>query len=84
VELWRGDSLATWRRVGKDGADLPEAMRVARPARTSLSIGETMDYEVVARAGDELRLEVHVATGALLGTQVIRGRDCAPSPAGPR
>jgi hypothetical protein len=84
VELWRGDSLATWRPVGKDGADLPEAMRVARPARTSLSIGETMDYEVVARAGDELRLEVHVATGALLGTQVIRGRDCAPSPAGPR
>ena len=84
VELWRGDSLATWRPVGKDGADLPEAMRVARPARTSLSIGETMDYEIVARAGDELRLEVHVATGALLGTQVIRGRDCAPSPAGPR
>jgi FtsP/CotA-like multicopper oxidase with cupredoxin domain len=84
VELWRGDSLATWRPVGKDGADLPDAMRVVRPARTSLSIGETMDYEVVARAGDELRLEVHVATGALLGTQVIRGRDCALSPACPR
>lgn len=72
VELWRGDSLATWRPVGKDGADLPDAMRVARPARTSLSIGETMDYEILARPGDELRLEVHVATGALLGTQAIR------------
>jgi FtsP/CotA-like multicopper oxidase with cupredoxin domain len=68
VELWRDSSLLTWRPLAKDGADLPAAWQVAQPARASISIGETMDYELVAVLGGEWRLEVRGANGAVLAT----------------
>jgi FtsP/CotA-like multicopper oxidase with cupredoxin domain len=71
VELWRGDSLVTWRPLAKDGAELPVSSRVKRAARSPISIGETMDYEFVPREAGEMRLEVRAATGQLLATMPI-------------
>jgi FtsP/CotA-like multicopper oxidase with cupredoxin domain len=73
VELWRGDSLIAWRPLAKDGADLPASQRAARPARSPIAIGETMDYEIVPAAGTQ-RLEVRTAVGVLLATLAINGR----------
>jgi hypothetical protein len=57
--LVRGDStLATWRALAKDGADLPPSLAREGPARQAVSVGETYDVEVVPRAGDTLRLEM--------------------------
>ena len=72
VELKHDSTLTTWRPVAKDGADLPAAERGARPSKQPLSIGETMDVEVLmVRAGD-YRLEVVTKSGILLGTLPIR------------
>jgi FtsP/CotA-like multicopper oxidase with cupredoxin domain len=72
VELWRDSTLHTWRPLAKDGADLPAAWQVARPARAGVSIGETMDYEFVPVPGGDWRLEVRGRDGALLATMPIR------------
>jgi len=71
VELWRGDSLVTWRPLAKDGADLPDSWRVPRPARSPVSVGETMDFGFVAPAAGPMRLEVRAAIGKLLATMPI-------------
>lgn len=55
--LWRGDSLQTWRRLAKDGADLPPASAIVTPARLRPLMGETMDTEWTPAPGRyELRL----------------------------
>jgi hypothetical protein len=71
VEVWRGDSLVKWRPLAKDGAELPSWWRVMRVARSPISIGETMDYEIVADAPGQMRLEVRAAVGPLLATLPI-------------
>jgi len=71
VELWRGDSLMTWRPLAKDGADLPDSWRVVRAARSPISIGETMDYEFTADGPGAMRLEVRSAIGVVLATMPI-------------
>jgi len=71
VELWRDTALLLWRPLAKDGADLPASRRVGRPARSPITIGETMDYELVPLAGAGMRLEVWGANGGLLATQPI-------------
>jgi manganese oxidase len=50
--------LVRWRPVAKDGADLPEAGRTARPAQQIVTMGETYDYEFTPERAGELRLEV--------------------------
>ncbi len=40
-------ALVQWRARAKDGADLPEALRVMRPATQLVSVGETYDFEFV-------------------------------------
>jgi FtsP/CotA-like multicopper oxidase with cupredoxin domain len=71
VEVWHDSALATWRPLAKDGADLPERVQVAKSARTTLSIGETMDFELVPSAGGEWRIQVRGANYLLLGTLPI-------------
>ncbi len=44
VELKRGDSLFVWRPVAKDGADLPEALRLEGAADIRTNAGETFDF----------------------------------------
>lgn len=68
VQLSRDGSTATWRPVAKDGAELPDAARVARPSWTTLGVGETLDVEVIPSAGGPMRLEVRSAVpGAVAG-----------------
>jgi hypothetical protein len=72
VELWRDATLLTWRALAKDGRDFPASRQVEHPARSVVSIGETMDFEFVPRAGDKSRLDVRAAAdGTLLATMPI-------------
>jgi hypothetical protein len=60
--------LLTWRPLAKDGRELPATRQVEQTARSVVTIGETLDFEFVPRAGDKLRLEVRALDGALLAT----------------
>jgi FtsP/CotA-like multicopper oxidase with cupredoxin domain len=71
VRVLRDTSLVQWRALAKDGADLPAAKRVTRPARQQISIGETYDYEVVHERPGEMKLEVRSGVGVLVGTMPI-------------
>lgn len=55
----RNDStVAHWRAVAKDGADLPPAQATERLAHIEMGPGETADFEFVPRTPGEWRLEV--------------------------
>jgi FtsP/CotA-like multicopper oxidase with cupredoxin domain len=71
-ELKRDSTTLTWRPLAKDGADLPAARRVIRPARQGLTIGETADFEFFPTTAGEYRLEIRTASGVLLGTLPFR------------
>jgi FtsP/CotA-like multicopper oxidase with cupredoxin domain len=69
VELRRdvpveGDSVATWRILAKDGADVPDEARAPRRASRRLSVGETLDVEVAPEGPGGLRLEVRFGISA--------------------
>lgn len=69
----RDTMLVQWRRVAKDGADLPERERSLRPAQQVVSIGETWDIEFEPVRRGELRLEVRPpATGRLVVRVPVR------------
>ena len=72
LELKQDTTVTTWRPVAKDGTDLAATSRGTRTARQALSIGETMDVEVLLVRPGEYRLEAHTARGTLLGTLPIR------------
>ena len=58
VSLLAGSSPVAWRAIAKDGADLPISQATERPARQTVSVGETYDFEFEPRSTTELRLEV--------------------------
>ena len=58
VSLIAGSSLARWRAVAKDGADLPPAQAVEQEARQVISVGEAYDFEFEPTTRGDLRLEV--------------------------
>jgi FtsP/CotA-like multicopper oxidase with cupredoxin domain len=58
VRLTRGSDSVMWRPVAKDGADLPERQRTLKPARLTIAVGETYDFEVRPDATGDLTLEV--------------------------
>jgi FtsP/CotA-like multicopper oxidase with cupredoxin domain len=49
---------ANWRPIAKDGADLPAGQRDMCPARVTLGVGETYDFEFSVERAGELTLEV--------------------------
>ena len=55
--------IQRWRPVAKDGFDLPPAARTDRPARQTVSIGETYDFEFTPQRTGMLRLEVRGHSG---------------------
>lgn len=58
---WRlraGDSLATWRALARDGADLPSGQQRTGPAVTVLDVGETADFELPPSAVGSYRLDL--------------------------
>lgn len=55
VELTAPDaSIARWRLISKDGATVPEALAVSRPARVRIGAGETYDFRWTPPPGDYL------------------------------
>jgi FtsP/CotA-like multicopper oxidase with cupredoxin domain len=74
VEVWRDSTLARWRAVAKDGADLPDTRRVMGPARQPITIGETYDFELTPPQSGAMRLEVRSGTGVLLATMPLAVR----------
>jgi len=74
VEVWRDTSLVRWRSLAKDGGDLPDEMKVIRPARQPIGIGETYDFELTPREIGEMRLEVRTGNGVLLATMPLMAR----------
>src|SRR6202047_89334 len=72
VSLLAGSSPVTWRAIAKDGADLPVAQATERPARQTVSVGETYDFEFDARSATEFRLEVfRPARAAVAQSQIV-------------
>lgn len=72
LEMKDDTSYVSWRQIAKDGADLPAAARTTRLARQQMTIGETMDFEILPPNAGEYRLEVRTANGVLLGVLPIR------------
>ncbi len=59
VRLMSGSSVAMWRPLAKDGADLPAAA-IDRIAEVQLSPGETYDFAITPDRPGTLRLEVEL------------------------
>jgi FtsP/CotA-like multicopper oxidase with cupredoxin domain len=57
-KLERAGASVTWRRVAKDGADLPPAQVREHAAQERLDVGETMDVVLAAPAPGSYRLTV--------------------------
>jgi len=51
-------ALVQWRARAKDGADLPDALRVMQPATQLVSVGETYDFEFTPPAPGQYELRV--------------------------
>ena len=71
VEVKRDSTLAQWRALAKDGADLPDEARVMVPARRPITIGETYDFELTPREAGAMQLEVRSGAGALLASMPL-------------
>jgi len=79
----RGDSLfrnapdtmtVQWRRLAKDGADLPASATGPRRAQQIVSIGETYDFEYTPVRPGNLRIEIRAAgpAGVLLARVPVK------------
>lgn len=50
--IYRDSSLVEWRRLARDGAELPPAMAIREASTELLDVGETRDFEFVPARGD--------------------------------
>jgi manganese oxidase len=72
VSLLAGSSPVRWRAIAKDGADLPVSQATERPARQTVSVGETYDFEFEPRSAAEIRLEIfRPARAASAQSQIV-------------
>ena len=58
VELRRDTTLLTWRELAKDAVAFPERRRLPRQAVHQISVGETFDFDMIAEAEGDMRLDV--------------------------
>jgi FtsP/CotA-like multicopper oxidase with cupredoxin domain len=65
-----------WTPLAKDGRDLPQADRVARPSRQQVAVGETYDFELAPMPPrpEGLWLELRRGTGELVMQWPVRVR----------
>jgi FtsP/CotA-like multicopper oxidase with cupredoxin domain len=49
--IYRDSSLVEWRRLARDGADLPPAQALTEPSVEWLDVGETRDFEFIPSPG---------------------------------
>ena len=67
VSLETAEGPTKWNPVTKDGAPLPEGLRATVPARQTIAVGETYDFEVdTARAPHNLWIDVRSTAGKWL------------------
>jgi FtsP/CotA-like multicopper oxidase with cupredoxin domain len=57
------EQVVRWRRLARDGADLPPALRTLEPALTMMGPGETADFTYVPQRPGSLALEVWIERG---------------------
>ena len=57
ITLSASGTPVTWRPLAKDGADLPEGQRWIRPAKVTITVGETYDFEFRPETAGELTVE---------------------------
>ena len=55
--------VAVWKPLARDGADLPVALRIARPALLTRGPGETADFTYVPAKPGNMTLEVWIERG---------------------
>ena len=79
--LRRDTTLATWRAVAKDGADLPRAQATERAARLFIDVGETYDFEFTPKRAGEYVLSTPVTPGDLTAAVWSRRIIVGSSPA---
>ncbi|MFN2399002.1 MAG: multicopper oxidase domain-containing protein [Gemmatimonadaceae bacterium] len=75
MELRQDTTLVSWRLMAKDGAELPAARQVTRPASQPISIGETFDVEFTPAGAGEFRLEARTGAGVLLALVPLLARE---------
>jgi FtsP/CotA-like multicopper oxidase with cupredoxin domain len=56
--ILRDTTVMRWRKVAKDGADLPAVQAVMAPARQAVNVGETYDFEITLEPGEYLLTNV--------------------------
>ena len=78
----RNDStVARWRAVAKDGAEMPVMQATDRPAHVEMGPGETADFEFRAMTPGRWRLEVKsVESGWYIPLEIIVVPPAAPPP----
>ncbi|MBP9898358.1 MAG: multicopper oxidase domain-containing protein [Gemmatimonadales bacterium] len=70
--LQTDSSVARWRPIAKDGADLPPTMRVSRAAHVEMGPGQTADFEFTPTRPGTWRMEIRsVETGWYIPLDVI-------------
>ncbi len=70
--LVRADSsVAEWTALAKDGMDLPASQRRTGRSVQPVSMGETYDFQFVAREPGEFRLEARAGAVNIVATQPI-------------
>ena len=75
VALETAQGQATWKPVTKDGAPLPQHLRAVVPARQTIAVGETYDFEVeLSPAPQNLWIDVRSTAGKWLaqGHVIVR------------
>jgi FtsP/CotA-like multicopper oxidase with cupredoxin domain len=61
-----------WLPVAKDGHDLPREQRRREPSHRTVTIGETLDVEVVPPIAGEMWMELRTANGRLVGMHLLQ------------
>lgn len=69
--LRRDTTMATWRALAKDGADLVPARATARPAAQLITVGETYDFEFTPAERGDYQLVFEPRRGAIPWRQKI-------------
>jgi FtsP/CotA-like multicopper oxidase with cupredoxin domain len=73
--------VARWTPLARDGADLPSALLVARPATLTMGPGETADFTYVPTRAGRMMLEVWIEGGQRVVLPVeVRARSGALKP----
>jgi FtsP/CotA-like multicopper oxidase with cupredoxin domain len=52
IAIYRDTSLASWKKLAKDGAELPPGQAIRTPSAFTIAVGETYDFELTPDRGN--------------------------------